>query len=736
MTEKLSTQEQAAIIKLAKTRFKEGEEAWGHFFRDARKIQSFISDEQWDPQLRNAREAAGLPVLSVNTLSGFVNHISNEMRQNTPSIQITPKDDDADEDTAEILADHIRSIQQESDAETMYDQTGKQAVSTGLGFLRVLNEYESTESFLQKLIIRAIDDPESVIIDPNHLLADGSDSEWVFIIDTLTEEEYERSYPKSQMSMNAANSGWSSNYSKSDWSRKGSIRIAEYYYREYKDETLYKVLNVATNNTVISTETPPKEMVDIGSLIILDKRPVKTPVIKWAKINDKEVLEQTEWPGTTIPVVTVKGEETWIGGKRYIKGAVKDAVDSQRALNYFFSLQSELVSLAPKAPWVGEVRQFKNFEQLWQDSATSSIAFLPYNEVTGLPPPARAQVSADIAAASQTALQCKDNIKQIFGIYDASLGANGNEVSGKAILARTEQSHTASYHFYDNLTKAVQQLGNILVEVIPVFYSEDRKIQTLKENGAASITQVNGESRYQLGKGKYGVVVETGPTYATKRQDAVNHMLTLMEQYPQSAPLMADIVVDEMDWPGAKRIAKRLAMALPPEIQQAEAQDGKVSPAQQASMAISQVKMLTQQMQQLQMRDQEMTMKLHNLVQENALLKTKADVDLEKASMDGKIKQAQIMLDSREAQMSYDIEMKKLAFAQEQLEVQKQEMGIKATSAAAELLESAHEHTKDHIGTMHTMATGEVVPGVKVMKITAPDKDIGSEVSGEDVGNA
>ena len=700
------------ILKQAKVRYELGLDQWSEYYRESKSILKFIDGDQWDYQIRQNRSNAGLPVLTANSLPTFLRHITNEARKNTPAIQIDPKDDEANQDTAQVFADLCRGIEQHSNASTAYDNASWYAAACGLGFLRVVTEYEDDDSFLQKLVIKTISDPSTVIIDPDHKLLDGSDAEWCFITTQITKEEYKRLYSKSKMAIDSELHGWTSNDAK--WVREDEVTIAEYYWKDYSVETLYQIFDNHSLQQSTTTVKPSDELIESGLVSIINQRPIDKVTIRWAKINDVEILEETTWPGTMLPVVAVKGDESWYDGKRHVKGAVKDAVDSQRALNYFFSLQAELVSMAPKAPWVGEIRQFAGFENLWRDANIATSAYLPYNAVQEggqlLSPPQRNTAEVAIQAATSLCNQARDNLKAIFGIYDASLGQNGNETSGIAILSRTEQAHTTNYHFYDNLVKSIQQIGNILIEVIPTYYAEERTVQLIKQNGEAQAVKVNGaDSEHNLGTGKYGVVVETGPSYATRRQDSVTHMIALGEAYPQALPLIADIIANESDWPGSKQVAARLRMALPPEIQQQEAATGNgITPAQQAQMAVGQLKQLQAQMQQLQQHTTEVENAFKNSFEENKLLKLKQATDLKKVELDTNTKEKQLMLDELTTELEYKLKMAELKLQERQLDIQESQLSVKVLSTAHDMNVDHHEQTVAHVSRINMPEPSEI----------------------------
>ena len=51
------------------------------------------------------------------------------------------------------------------------------------------------------------------------------------------------------------------------------------------------------------------------------------------------------------------------------------------------------------------------------------------------------------------------------GLYDASLGARSNETSGRAILARQREGDVSTFHFQDNMSRAIRHAGRILIDL-------------------------------------------------------------------------------------------------------------------------------------------------------------------------------------------------------------------------------------------------------------------------------
>jgi hypothetical protein len=190
-----------------------------------------------------------------------------------------------------------------------------------------------------------------------------------------------------------------------------------------------------------------------------------------------------------------------------------------------------------------------------------------------------------------------DDIKSTTGQYDSSLGATSNERSGRAILAREKQGDTGTYHYVDNLARAIRHITRQLVDMIPKIYDTERiarivgldgevdmvKINPQQPNPVNEIRDVNTgvliEKIYNPGVGRYDVVVTTGPSYMTKRQEAMDAMSQILQGNPQLWSVAGDLFVKNMDWPGSEELAARLAKTIDPKL----LEDGDKDPALQAA---------------------------------------------------------------------------------------------------------------------------------------------------------
>jgi hypothetical protein len=538
------------------------------------------------------------PCLTINKLPQHVRQVTNEQRQNRPSGKVIPADDKADVEVAAIYDGMVRHIEYMSDADVAYDTACENQVTYGEGYIRILTEYCDEDSFDQDLRIGRVRNSFSVYMDPMSQDPTGADAEWCFITQDITKEEYERDYPDAAPLSSILASGVGDQYL-SQWLTEDTLRIAEYFYYKHEDATL----NLYPGNQAFFDRSPEdKAMKDMGLKPIKSRR-VDRKKVMWMKTNGFEALEEREWAGKWIPVVRVIGNEFEVEGQIYISGLVRNAKDAQRMYNYWTSQEAEMLALAPKAPFIGYGGQFEGYEMQWKTANTTNWPYLEVNpDVTDgmgavLPLPQRAAPPLPQTGLIQAKMGASDDIKSTTGQYDSSLGATSNERSGRAILAREKQGDTGTYHYVDNLARAIRHITRQLVDMIPKIYDTERiarivgldgevdmvKINPQQPNPVNEIRDVNTgvliEKIYNPGVGRYDVVVTTGPSYMTKRQEAMDAMSQILQGNPQLWSVAGDLFVKNMDWPGSEELAARLAKTIDPKL----LEDGDKDPALQAA---------------------------------------------------------------------------------------------------------------------------------------------------------
>lgn len=558
------------------------------------------------------------PTLTINKLPQHVRQITNDQRQNRPSGKVIPVDDNADVQVAEVLDGIIRHVEYISDADVAYDTACENQVVYGEGYVRLLTEYCDPDTFDQDIKIGRIRNSFRVFMDPTIQDPCGADAEWCFITEEMTHEEYQRLFPKAKLISSIMESGIGDT-SVAEWLNEKTVNVAEYFYADYETKTL----NLYPGGVTAYSDSPQAKELEVMGIKPSRSRDSLVRKIKWLKTNGYEVLESGTWDGKWIPVVRLIGNEFEIDGRIYLSGIVRNAKDPQRMYNYWASQEAEMLALAPKAPFIGYGGQFEGYEDKWKTANTTPWPYLEVNpDVTDgkggvLPLPQRAMPPMAQTGLIQAKMGASDDIKASTGQYDSSIGATSNERSGKAILAREHQADTGTYHFVDNYGRMVRHVTRQIVDLIPKIYDVRRVARIIGEDGETRMAEINPDQKepmrevkdengivikkiYNPGVGKYDVRVTTGPSYMTKRQEALEGMSQILQGNPQLWGVIGDLVVKHMDWPGAQELSKRIAKTIDPKLLSDEKN---VSPELQAAQ------------QQMQAMAQELD-QLHNMMQQ------------------------------------------------------------------------------------------------------------------------
>lgn len=568
------------ILKEIRDRFREAYDAVDDSYEDMLDDLRFLEGgSTWPDEVRRDREADGRPCLEILKLPTFCDQVSGDMRQNAPSIKVKPVDSGSDPETAEIMTGLIRNIEVQSKAEVAYDTASESSIQCGKGTFRIITDYADDETFDQEIRIQRMKNPFTVYWDPMANEWDRSDAKYCFVTERISREEFGKLYPDASIADHPGGKDKDPH-----WGDDKSIRVAEYWKRvDDKKKTLYEMRDPLTGNTQMGDAK-------LEGWEVIRERRIKSSKLQWYKTNGTEILDgPTDWPGKYIPIVEVWGKELNIEGKSVYRGVIRHAKDSQRLYNYNRSHNAEVNALAPKVPYLVTATMIDQYQGLWDKAHKKNYPYLPYN------PDPMAQGSGGMPSRQNPIAQNTGLLAEIqiadqemhdtTGLQQASLGKKSNEQSGRAIMARQREGDVANYAYYDNLARALKYAGTVIVDLIPRIYDSARVIRILGEDGNDQEVAINQPTQSSDGKqkvfdltaGKYDVIVTIGPSYTSQREEAVDGMIAFMGQLPEQARMIvADLVVKNLDWPGASEFEKRLKALLPPGIAEG---DGATPPA-------------------------------------------------------------------------------------------------------------------------------------------------------------
>lgn len=521
--------------------------------------KKFSAGEQWDPVVLQNRK--GLPCLVINSVPQFLAQLVGDWRENKNGVKVLPAED-GDTDVASIRGDLIRSISNASRANRVYDNAFESMVQCGDGAFRVSVEYAKNDVFDQDIFVRPIDDALSVVWDRFSIDPTGRDATKVWVDDRISEKEFNRKWPgKEPSSLSVA---YRNNLYTGGWLADEGIRITEYWRLIERP----RLLCLFEDGSVrfIDEEHPISEMMEKHGPAV-KTRVSPCTYAQMHLVTGFDILSGPyEYQLDRLPIIRMTGRTVNIAGRRVRFGLVRFMKDPVRLKNFWRSVAAEQLGYAPKAQWIANQTAVDGRENDFRKAHLSRDPLLVVND--------EAQIGKDIQRvdppAPQAALLQEANVntqdmKDVTGIHDASLGIKSNETSGRAIQARQREGDIASLVYYDNANAAVLEAGDVINQLISQIYDGTRTVRIIGEDEAikyARINDPNDPTSPNLAVGKYDVAMTSGTSYTTRRVEAAQAMMEAVQVFPQLMSVAGDLIARAQDWPGADKIAERLEQTM------------------------------------------------------------------------------------------------------------------------------------------------------------------------------
>lgn len=583
------------------------ENYWSNPHKQFEDHYEFAHGKQWASEIEDQRRRAHRDCKVYNIVQGFIRPLVNAVRQAPPSISVYPVSADTNKRSAKTLSGVIRHIEYCSNAQRAYTHALEQMAEGGLGAWRVTPKQVKTKQTQYasvpmqtpygvqmmpskqvviaektEIAIEQIDDPTNVMFDPSSKLPDFSDANWVIYKNALSELDYKKSYPNGKAS-----------------ATDNSVTVYEYWYFNSKG------------------------------------------TVDFVVFDEFDILVHDELELLVLPFVLIAGDKVSIDGEITYKSLTAEIKAPQEEINWLKSEAISSVSQAPKASFIVDDDAIdQGDEDAWANAATDPDIVLRKkkgSEVIPIAPPGPPIGYMELSNSNI------EMARQITGIYpDPSTQAALSNASGKAIAYQQAGSQIQTYHFVDALNYGIKRTGEILLDMISVYYNDDdihisMGVDNSYQHVSIGPNQVPNVENLDLTFSNYGVTVSTGPTYSTERERFSEQLMEFGRGNPQMLPLIADIVVRYSNIPNSEQLADRFRAMLPPEVQQV------ISNTSDTSDPEVLIQNQRQQMMQMQHQLEQQNMYLQQLTSE--LEKAKSandikvlDIETKKAIADDKIK--------------------------------------------------------------------------------------------------
>ncbi len=502
---KTGESKQEALLRRVREDYRYCKDYWREIFQEAETDSQYMAGDVFTAT--DIAERENRPSLVPDELSQYTKQANNNLRQNKRAIKVNPKGNGATDEDAERRAAIIKGIEYQSNAQAAYTTAFEACVETSMGHWRITTEEINANGDVQPRIKR-IANQFTVYRDPMAREADFSDSSITFVQDVLRKRDFERKYPNAQNKSMGADEFNSA----ADWVDGDNIVVAEYWVREDG-----KVKQYITNGF--------------------------------------EILEEHDWPGSWIPIVSVFGEEKYIrtGGKskRMFFSLIRRARVPQKMLAFIASQEAEEFGMSPRAPLLGYKGQFDSQREAWEVLNKVARAYMEFDipsdwQPNWGPPPApqRPQFIPNIAAYEAAFERWRRSIQAAMGITPLPTAAQRqNEKSGVALERIQTQQAIGSFHFTDNFDRALENCGRQLNELITLVMDTPRDVgirnpdeshEILKVGAQKHLDslpqQLEGDPEYLVtDRGEFDVTISTGPSNQSQREEASSFIDLLVQ---------------------------------------------------------------------------------------------------------------------------------------------------------------------------------------------------------------
>lgn len=554
----------------------------------ARNYLTFLYVDQWDMNVRQAREAVNKPTMEFNKLTSIIRGILGDFRNNSPALTVRGVGKNTEQSAVDLREGLIRHIHYESDADIAYQIAGRHGLECGWGSARVVAEYESPDSFLQVLRIKPVMDFQSAFWDPCASESNKMDGDYCGVYTMYSMEKFKKYYGKICPNPESV-AGLSGNYYLR-WNTRDNVLVAEMYFKEYYDKKLVQLSDgkemseedakeILDMQERVMENNPFADLMGHTPLTIVNERDVKDYKIKHIKFVQNKILEETDYPGRLLPIPYFEGDSTMIDGEQIPVPYIEDAIDTQKLINYIGSEIAYAILRSRRETVMGTAEMFAGHEDDWLNPQRVQ-GWLEYNwdKTAGKPEFIKPPVfSNDFLQAYQNANQ---DLMQILGRFEESRGQETNAISGIAINARQRAANKPVNLYDDNNQRGIKMIGKILLDMIPHIYDTERSVMIMTGDSQSKAVEVNKQNGFKmlpdggiepqvendLTKGSFDIEIRVDGSYDAQQAQAMDTLIRLATINPAISNLIPDLLAEVSGLENTQQLVERLKTLVPPQI--------------------------------------------------------------------------------------------------------------------------------------------------------------------------
>lgn len=481
-----------------------------------------------------------------------------------------PEDETASEGDAKLLNGLYRKDERRSGGFEAYDTAVEEMFKSGYGAWKLGTEFidqEDPDNDKQRIIFEPIPSSFNMVLwDSNAKRYDKRDAKRCTLLHRLTEEGFKEQWPEHDISSVQQPHDRSS----FNWNNTQNIFVAEYYEVVEKKEKVFVFENESgelRNIWESKIADLMDELSDLGFNKIKEYKKLRVHINKTV-ISGSEILEEkVRIAGKMIPIVPLYGFRTIADGQEFAHGMVRYQKDPNRLLNMSISRLAEVAATSgTNVPvfYPDEVEGLANFWAEWALGNRPYMLKKPHKTADGTESqhPMEYTQPATLDAANNELIQItSDFIREETGGNPQD--TMDPDASGKAIGAIQTRVDMQTAILFENIAKSMRRCGEIYLSMSSEILDSQRFVTVLGEDDKDSLVQLfewviddeTGEpvEINDVTKGKYEVIVDTGPAFQSRRRETVNTISEIMQNTDSNSPYMPmlySVLLDNIDGEG------------------------------------------------------------------------------------------------------------------------------------------------------------------------------------------
>lgn len=668
-------------------------------FKRFNESRRFVFDSSLTDDDKMVLDALKKPKIEFNIGEAYISRLRGEFSKQEPSIVVSAEDGSrVSIDVIDTVQAHLRHIITDANKNSCEYQVYTDILSGGFSAIKIWTEYANPMSFHQVIKFDRVYDPTLVGFDPLARAPHKGDGRYCFELFPKSREEFEEEYPNIDLSgvdftRNVEGFNWSYSNNQED-----ILLLCDFYEKKKKRKKIVQLIN----GYIMTMEDYDLFVEEWNKSGMIEQAPAIKGKPRWTEIEtivryrfiENKVLEYVETNYPALPIVFVDGNSIVIR-----QGTQQGAfIQMTRPYTYHLKGLQQLKNFAGQtlANELENLVQHKfkvakeslPDEQAYLDAYTNIQiantliykAFKDNDPKQAVPPPMEIQRVPPPSEVISTFTLVDQMAQSILGSYDASLGINDNQLSGTAIVEGATQSNAAAMPYVVGFLQALSQVGRIIVDLIPKYYTTPRTIPIINPDGSRDYKKINQQGGVSMNydENSLNVKVEAGVNFAIQKARSQQQIIATSQAMPIFGQFMnakgLKVLVNNLEIEGQEELRE-----LADEFMQEMAQ---------------------QQKQQMQMQQE---------AQKNnpALLKAKNDqmklqMEAQQNQAENQIKGAQVAIDKQQADTDFIRVLAEMKNSKAQAMAAKEKAHAEETRAAVDLaikhVDMRHSHVMDHKG--------------------------------------